>query len=123
MITGEELTLIYVLCIHFIADFIFQSERVAKGKSTSKAILFEHVLTYGIVFFMLNLPLAMVYPLGVLGAVIWVNIGLHLGVDWVTSKIVRSYFMKDDTHMAFVFIGLDQLIHTLFIVLTFAYLN
>lgn len=96
-----------ILAIHFIADFIFQSDRMAKGKSSSNIVLGTHILVYTL--FLL--------PFGVLYALI--NGALHFATDWVSSRMSKKMWEKGDTHNFFVVVGADQLIHVLCLVWTF----
>ena len=35
-----------IICVHYVADFIFQAEEWANNKSKSNSALFKHVITY-----------------------------------------------------------------------------
>ena len=39
---------LYFLFIHWIADFVLQTDSQAKGKSTSIKMLLKHTVTYGL---------------------------------------------------------------------------
>ena len=91
--------LIAVVWLHFLADFILQTDNVAKSKSSSFYYLTIHALVYSIPFFLIGWKYALV------------NAGLHWCVDAVTSRIAKYFFLKEQRHWFFVTIGCDQAIH------------
>jgi hypothetical protein len=90
---------IILVWLHFIGDFILQSDEVAKTKSSNNKVLLKHVLLYAI-------PLLMFGPLFAS-----VNAGLHFIVDWVTSRLTSHYYKTGERHKFFVTIGADQALH------------
>jgi hypothetical protein len=108
-----------VVCSHFIADFVFQSDKMATRKAECGNALFDHCITYAAVTWLLW----MVFIFGVINDVTISVIGLfayllltHLFVDSITSKITKYYYTRN-RHVFFVIIGFDQVIHyiTLFL--------
>lgn len=94
------MTLIFlVIWLHFIADFILQSDYISKNKSKSNLILLEHVLIYAVPFVLVGVPYAII------------NSALHYGVDGITSRMTSKLYAKGDIHKFFVVIGADQAIH------------
>ena len=89
-----------LLFLHWISDFIFQSDYVAKNKSKSNKILLQHIVTYTIPFILLISPL---YGL--------INGILHFGIDYFTSRLTGKLWAAGEVHWFFVIIGLDQLLH------------
>ena len=85
--------------MHWFADFVLQTDKQAKNKSSSNYFLSMHLLTY---------TLAML-PLGVRYAVL--NGLLHFVVDYCTSRATKHFYKKGDIHNFFVVVGLDQAIH------------
>lgn len=110
----NDCILIYLLFLHFIADFVCQTSWMAQNKSKNFLALFSHVLTYGLVLFLgtiyFGIDKAFLFSL--------VNFGLHLLVDFFTSKATSYLWKKGDVHNFFVVIGLDQLIHQACLILT-----
>lgn len=102
-------TLVALVWVHFIADFIFQTDWVAKGKSTSNKILGWHVLLYGLPFLFFGWKFAVVNAL------------LHFMTDWCTSRATSYLWKTEQRHWFFVVIGLDQAIHMSCLVVTYAY--
>lgn len=107
----ELTTLAIILTLHFVADFIMQSDYIAKTKSTSWKSLSIHVGIYTLVLALLNPIWALVNGL------------LHFCVDAVTSRLTSMLWQAKKTHYFFVVIGLDQLLHALMLVTTYIYLT
>ena len=97
--------------LHFVADFVMQSDRVARGKSSSNLILLQHIILYGIPFCLF---------FGIKYAVL--NSILHFMVDWNTSRATSFLWAHKKVHWFFVVIGLDQALHMSCLFITYAYL-
>ena len=95
----ELYVIILIVWLHFVADFIFQSDRIAINKSKSNLVLLEHVVKYCILFLIIGTWFAVL------------NAALHFIVDWCTSRITSYYWSKDKRHEFFVTIGCDQALH------------
>ena len=107
-----DLGIILVLVwVHFIADFIFQSDYVAKGKSSSNSILLYHVSLYSLPFYFFGWKFALI------------NAALHFVVDWCTSRCTSYLWKKNERHWFFVVIGLDQALHMTCLFGTYYWLN
>jgi len=98
--------LIFVLIGHWIADFICQSDYMARNKSSSNKALGLHILAYTLVMSVFGIKFALV------------NGAIHFVVDYMTSRITKKLWAKQDVHNFFVVIGFDQLIHTVTLLLT-----
>ena len=99
-------TLLIIVWMHFVADFIFQTDKIAKGKSTSNKVLLTHVSIYSILFFALSWKYAVV------------NAVLHFVTDWVTSRLTTYYWSKENRRAFFITIGADQAVHLTCLILT-----
>lgn len=112
--------MILILIVHFIADFVLQTDEQALKKSSSNYYLTLHVLTYT-----LGLGLAgfLLLPFG--NALIWVlgNGIFHWMVDYCTSRLNSYLYVKYGRHIFFIGVGADQLIHTLALLTSYDYLN
>ena len=90
------LTLIW---LHFIADFLLQSDKVALNKGKSLWWLSLHSFIYGVPFLLIGVKFAIITAI------------LHGVVDFVTSKITSYFWVEDERHWFFATIGFDQAIH------------
>ena len=102
--------LLLLIWIHFVMDFVFQSNNVALNKSKNNAILLQHVTIYAIPLFLFNFWFGLV------------NAALHFVVDWVTSRCTHYFWSCDKRHWFFVTIGIDQAIHLTCLILTYIWL-
>jgi len=98
-----------IIAIHWIGDFVLQSDWQAKNKSKNNLALLLHVTIYtvclavfGSVFFT-NDSWIVYWILG--------NGAAHFAVDYVTSRINTYLWNKGRIHEFFVSVGFDQLIH------------
>lgn len=109
--------LIFILLIHFLADFGLQTHEQAVGKATSKLWLTKHVGAYSLIWFVAafvilnSVHLAFIYAL--------ITFILHWCTDYITSKESRKFFDRDDFHNGFVVIGFDQFLHIIQLWFTF----
>jgi len=108
----DSYILVYVLVIHWVADFIMQTDDMAKGKSSSNKWLLAHTGTYTLV--MLAATLSPMYAV--------VNGIVHTIVDYITSRISSKLWAKGETHWFFVVIGFDQLVHVVTLIATYGLL-
>lgn len=106
---------IYILFLHWIADFVCQTSWMAHNKSKNGQALGLHVLVYTLVMF---------FGLNILYRDIWylltyvaVNGFVHLYIDLVSSQIT-AYYKDVNRHAFFACIGLDQFIHGATLLLT-----
>ena len=100
------ITIIGIFWLHFLADFIMQTDEMALNKSHSVKWLSLHALTYGIPFLLLGWKYAII------------NSVLHGVVDFFTSKATSYLWSTGKRHWFFVMIGLDQAIHMTLLILT-----
>ena len=108
--------IITILVSHFIADFICQTDRVARGKSKNIEILTQHAFTYACVFIGLVVGANSIFHLTNINFDKWAVTYLfvvytHWFADFFTSKINSLLWEKELVHWFFVGIGADQLIH------------
>lgn len=98
--------IIIVLVLHWIADFICQTDSMAKNKSSSNKALLSHIAVYTLVMCLVGFKFALL------------NGVIHFAVDYCTSRVTKKLWAKQDVHNFFVVIGLDQLIHTITLITT-----
>lgn len=114
-----------IICVHYVADFIFQAEEWATNKSKSNMVLFSHVITYSIVWVLPALAiLANLRPSETTEWYVYSTLLFfiltflsHFITDYITSRIVSKKF--ENKHFgspipnfgAFSVIGFDQVLH------------
>ena len=99
-----------ILVAHWLADFVFQTDTMAKGKSKSSWILGHHVLVYS---FTMTAPAVLFMPSTSAACLfLALNAAAHFVTDWLTSRWTSRLRAEGHIHAFFVVIGLDQLIHT-----------
>lgn len=103
----ELATITLLLFMHFVADFILQSNWMAQNKSKNNWALFTHVFIY-------SLPFILISPLYAA-----INGLLHLLVDYNTSHLSSKLWANGKVHWFFVVIGFDQLLHALCLLWTY----
>jgi hypothetical protein len=107
--------IIYFLLVHWVADFIFQSDWEAKNKSKDNKALLSHTISYSLLwgsgviglFYFGNVWIAL------LGAVIFslITFVCHTVTDYITSRINSRLWLAQRVHDFFVSIGFDQVLH------------
>lgn len=100
-----------ILSLHFIADFVLQTEWMAKNKWQDNDALLTHIIVYFIVFLLF----------GTIGVASTGNIWfifypmiiaiMHYCTDKYSSRITHKLWEQQKTHLFFVVIGADQLFH------------
>lgn len=130
MITVTLIDVIMLLGLHWFADFVLQSDRVAKGKSKSFHVLSEHALIYSTAMTMgISLILYVVH--GVVGldllyranVFFFVTVVAHWVTDAITSRINSALWQRGDVHNFFVSVGMDQYLHQLQLLATWMFLD
>lgn len=114
-----------IFIIHWIADFIFQDEKWALGKSKNWDDLLMHTVTYsmiwigaGLIWCLFDIENAS----KIAGYILWfapITFITHTITDYYTSRIVSKKFAKQEYGSsipnigAFSWIGFDQILHYL----------
>lgn len=81
-----------LIWLHFLADFILQSDSVAKAKSSDNVILFYHVTVYTLPFLWFGWQFALVTWLA------------HFATDYVSSRLTTRLYKAGERHWFFVVI-------------------
>lgn len=117
---------LYIVIVHWVADFILQSNEMAQNKSTSNVWLTKHVIVYTMVTNVLWLPIVFLLKLKVINFEYFLSMCLifilHWITDYFTSRINSKYWRLKDTHSFFISIGFDQLLHYAQLFLIFRFL-
>ena len=115
-----------ILFVHWMGDFVLQTDKQAKGKSSDWGLLLEHTLTYTIIWF----PFLCVYSghySELSGRDIWdfmiITMLFHTIQDAITSRINTKLFKAGKTHLFFVSVGFDQFLHFAQLLITFKLLT
>jgi len=115
-----------IMWSHFVADFVYQSDWMAKNKSSNYKVLLAHVATYTafIYIFMMSFFFGADRPDQYLNVAYWalLNGALHLVVDFFTSRLTSHLWTKGDVHNFFVVIGFDQFLHSIILIGTFIWI-
>lgn len=111
---------LWILFIHWIADFVLQTDKQAKMKSSNNWYLLAHTSIYAVTthaFWGFIMPAESGFELFIYGVLI--TFVVHTITDYITSRLNSYLWKKGDVHNFFVSIGLDQFLH--FIQLIFTY--
>ncbi len=104
------LSIIVLIWLHFISDFILQTDWMALNKSKRMAPLLTHICVY-------STPFALVFG--------WryaaINGLAHFATDFVTSRVTSFLYQNKKNHWFFVVIGFDQALHLTVLLLTLSY--
>ena len=107
-----DIYFIYILFVHWIADFICQTPKMRRCKSHSLSVLFDHWLVYTIVLFVLSFP----FSVEVDGSYMYfllANSLTHFFIDLITSRISKYFFVRDNMKWTMNIVGLDQILHVI----------
>lgn len=112
--------------MHFIGDFICQTDEMVKGKSTNLNHLTNHIFVYGeVLTVMITLLLVVVSLMGywvpwykVIGYIL-INMFLHWVTDYFTSKMTAKLWTEKRVRDFFIIIGVEQLIHSFCLIISF----
>ena len=102
-------SILALIWLHFIGDFILQSDAMATKKSTNSLWLGFHVLVYSLPLLLFGWQFALV------------NGAAHFITDFITSRLTSYLWKHEERHWFFTVIGLDQAIHMTTLLLTFQF--
>lgn len=124
--------IIIIITIHYIADFIFQDEKWALGKSSSNADLLIHTATYTAIWIICTGALIIITGQHLVPKLLWffpITFVVHTITDYFTSRWVKKKFDAKyygspiPNFGAFSSIGFDQVLHYVQIFGTYYLLN
>lgn len=120
--------ILYILFWHWVADFVAQTDEMAKNKSSSNKWLGKHIISYGNHLLYGSLPLLVAgIVMGknlafVIVLYVVINMALHFITDYFTSRWTKKLWYEKNVHKFFIVIGLDQYIHTACLILTYVWI-
>lgn len=103
--------IISIIIIHWLADFVLQTDEMAKGKSTSNTWLLKHTASYSIIWVVVG---AIIYPVSEFDSVMQfgiITLITHTITDYFTSRLNSKLWKEGKVHQFFVSIGFDQVLH------------
>jgi len=117
---------LYILIVHWFADFVLQTHHMSTRKSTSNYYLTMHVTIYSFVTIFLW---SLLFPFteltvsfnGFLLSLVSIFV-MHWITDYFTSRWTSRLYKEERFHDFFVVIGFDQVLHYTQLLLTFNYL-
>lgn len=113
--------ILYILMIHWLADFGLQTHEQATKKATNSTFLFYHVAVYSIVWLIMSYQLLADWKNCVIFAVI--TFVCHFITDMITSNIGKDFWNKNDFHNGFTVVGFDQVLHYIQLFLSYEFLK
>lgn len=96
-----------ILLIHWVADFLCQTDYMAQNKSRTMNALLLHTVVYTAVWIA---PTVMIIGQNA-GWFLLVTLIAHTVQDYITSRINSKLWADKKVHWFFVSIGFDQLLH------------
>lgn len=102
------LNIVILVWIHFISDFVLQTDRMAQNKSKSFKWLNIHVAVY-------TAPFILLFGFE-FGIVTFIS---HLITDFFSSRLASHLYQAGHRHWFFVVIGADQALHMTTLLLTY----
>ena len=126
-----------IIIIHWIADFILQTDKQAKGKSKNWSDLLSHTFTYTLTWFAgfiivligcwLYENYTKIYQhLPFDYHIYWflpITFICHTITDYFTSRLNSKLWAKGDVHNFFISVGFDQVLHYVQLFLTYQLLK
>jgi hypothetical protein len=121
-----SLLTLYFLLVHWVSDFVLQTEHMAKRKSTSNYYLGMHVTVYSVTtifawwlyFIIIGQEVSFLqYFLSFIAI-----FTMHFITDYITSRKTSKYYSDKKYHEFFTLIGFDQWLHYLQIYLVYYFL-
>lgn len=108
--------LLFYLLLHWYADFVVQTDKQAKSKSSNNWQLLAHTSSYSLI---ITICTYILYWTNSFGAQYWyiplifgiIQFVTHTIIDYITSRINKKLWINEEVHTFFIMIGFDQFIH------------
>jgi uncharacterized membrane protein len=116
-----------ILFLHWVADFVLQTDEDAKNKSKSMDHLLNHTFTYSFFWLipMIGILLVDIKPIPPMYAIALafmfcsITLLIHTITDYFTSRLNSKLWLEERVHDFFVSVGFDQVLHYLQLFLTY----
>ena len=115
-----------IIFIHWVADFVFQTDWQAQNKSKNNKALLSHTWTYSLIWFTFGCFYAMSDPNYVpwsLSLFVLITFVAHTITDYFTSRLNSKLWADKKVHYFFVSVGFDQVLHYVQLFTTFYFLT
>ncbi len=109
-----------ILFIHWFADFVCQTDKEAKNKSTSWKALLSHTIFYSFIWLAaITFYGAITNSSIIILLFVPITFVIHTATDYYTSRVNKVLWDNKEVHNFFVSIGFDQFLHFTQLLLTF----
>jgi len=105
--------IILILIIHWVADFVLQTDKEVKGKGKNWSDLLSHTYTYSLFWLFCGSLLSgyLGYDYAKIVLFVVITFICHTITDYFTSRLNSKLWVKGDVHNFFLSIGFDQVLH------------
>lgn len=112
-----------IILIHWLADFVLQTDKQAKGKSKNWSDLLSHTFNYSIIWYIPMMLFSINYVFfdglskeelswsGYMWLFPIITFIAHTITDYFTSRLNSKLWAKGDAHNFFISVGFDQVLH------------
>jgi hypothetical protein len=104
--------ILIILLIHWISDFVLQTQEMSSNKYKNNGWLFYHVSVYSLSSLILWAIFLLDFSIINFCIFYTITFATHFLTDYITSRITSKLYKEKDYHNFFVVIGIDQFIHT-----------
>ena len=115
---------LFILFLHWIADFVLQTDKQAKGKSKNWDYLLSHTAIYSTVFLftgiLLSVNKAELFSVFYFSLITFI---CHAIIDYFTSRLNSRLWANGEVHYFFVSVGFDQFLHFAQLLITYELLK
>lgn len=117
-----------ILFIHWVADFICQTDWQAKNKSKDFTALLQHTLVYSMIWFIVAFicGLSHLFDPNITykaEGFTFITLFCHTFQDYFTSRLNTKLWNEGKVHWFFVSVGFDQFLHYVQLLLTYYFLT
>lgn len=108
-----------IILIHWIADFVLQTDKQAKGKSSNWKDLVSHTFYYSLFWMFCGVVLSGWFDLKISILFCLITFIAHTITDYFTSRLNSRLWKEGKVHNFFVSVGFDQVLHYIQLFLTY----